>query len=274
MASLARSRLEALREALVAVDPYPWSAVVAWRARALPLFRESFPKHVADFESVTEAPRWLVLPRFSSRGNQWTGEGHRDNLADAAARENEANRRYAAEGRDKIVAWLDGLLEHLAAAPNVAKERKAPGKSVFLVHGHDEAAKQTVARFLERLHLAVIILHEQASRGQTVIEKFENHADVGFAVVLLTGDDLGKARSSSGEALLRARQNVVLELGYFLGVLGRDRVCALREDDVEVPSDLAGVLYVPFDKAGAWKLRIAAEIKAAGIEIDMNRAIA
>jgi predicted nucleotide-binding protein len=155
----------------------------------------------------------------------------------------------------------------------VPRQRTTRGTGVFLVHGSNDAAKQTVARFLERLNLDVTILHEQPDRGQTVIEKFEANASVTYTVVLLTADDVGAVQSSPTDLHPRARQNVLLELGYFLGTLGRTHVCALREEGVEIPSDLSGVLYVPFDAEGAWKLRLATEIKAAGIELDLNRVI-
>jgi predicted nucleotide-binding protein len=144
------------------------------------------------------------------------------------------------------------------------------GTGVFIVHGSNNEAKETVARFLERLQLTVTILHEQPDKGRTIIEKFEDNASVGYAVVLLTADDVGARRTTPNDLQPRARQNVLLELGYFLGTLGRTHVCALREEGVEIPSDLSGVLYVPFDAAGAWKLRLATEIKAAGINVDLN----
>ncbi len=147
------------------------------------------------------------------------------------------------------------------------------GDSIFLVHGHSNEAKESVARFLERLGLETVILHERPDRGRTIIEKFEAHVEVGYAVILLTADDLGGVREEDPTLTARARQNVILELGYFLGALGRTRVCALREEGVEVPSDLSGVLYVPLDPGGAWKLRLAGEIKSAGIAVDLNRAI-
>ncbi len=146
---------------------------------------------------------------------------------------------------------------------------------VFVVHGHDELAKQTVARFIERLGLEAIILHEQANLGKTIIEKFEHHADVGFAVILLTPDDVGasKAAHQAGQPLNdRARQNVVFEHGCFIGKLGRNRVCALHKG-VEIPSDLQGVLYVPLDDSGAWRLSLAKEMKAAGMNVDLNKAM-
>lgn len=149
----------------------------------------------------------------------------------------------------------------------VAEQKKYP-RRVFIVHGHDNEVREAVARFMEALRFDVVILHEQAHRGRTIIEKFEEHADVGFAIVLLTPDDRGAAVSSEATQP-RARQNVVLELGYFLGKLGRERVVALRRGDVEIPSDILGVAYTPFDDAGAWKELLARELKAADYEIDL-----
>ncbi|MHB1544999.1 MAG: TIR domain-containing protein [Gammaproteobacteria bacterium] len=114
-------------------------------------------------------------------------------------------------------------------------------RKVFLVHGHDIAAKELVARFLERVGLEPIILHEQANQGRTVIEKFESYADVPFAVVLLTGDDVGSKAGAKAVLAPRARQNVILELGYFTGKLDRSRVSALFVSGLDVPSDLHGV---------------------------------
>jgi predicted nucleotide-binding protein len=147
---------------------------------------------------------------------------------------------------------------------------QAVSRRVFVVHGHDEGARETGARFLERLGFEPIILHEQSSQGRTVIEKVEAHGNVGFAVVLLTPDDEGC--STQGNPQPRARQNVVLELGYFIGRLGRDRVCALKRGEVEIPSDFHGVVYEQFDASGSWKLALGRELRAAGFEIDWNKA--
>lgn len=141
---------------------------------------------------------------------------------------------------------------------------------VFIVHGHDAEARETVARFLSNVGFEPIILHEQASRGRTVIEKVEANSDVGFAVVLLTPDDLGRARAAE-ELEPRARQNVLLELGYFLAKLGRDRVCALKRGDVVIPSDFAGVVWTEWDGAGAWRASLGKELQAAGYEVDWNK---
>jgi predicted nucleotide-binding protein len=179
----------------------------------------------------------------------------------------------------KFVRILEQRLE--ALVNQAAARRKRGGQSamatdrVFVVHGHDDLTKVTVARFIERLGLQAIILHEQANLGKTIIEKLEHHADVGFAVILLTPDDVGasKAAHQAGQPLNdRARQNVIFEHGCFIGKLGRDKVCALYKG-VEIPSDLQGVLYVPLDDAGAWKLSLAKEMQAAGMNVDLNKAL-
>jgi predicted nucleotide-binding protein len=142
-------------------------------------------------------------------------------------------------------------------------------KRVFIVHGHDAEARETVARFLGNIGFEPIILHEQASRGRTVIEKVEANSDVSFAVVLLTPDDVGRAKAEN-DLEPRARQNVLLELGFFIAKLGRDRVCALKRGDVVIPSDFAGVVWTEWDLAGAWKTALGKELQAAGHQIDWN----
>ena len=147
------------------------------------------------------------------------------------------------------------------------------GSKVFLVHGHDESARETTARFLENLDLEPVILHEQPSGGRTIIEKVEQYSEVAFAVVLLTPDDVGAKREPEPALAPRARQNVILELGYFLGKLGRKHVAAITKDTVEKPSDYDGVVYIQMDAAGAWKLQLAREMKAAGLNVDLNKAV-
>lgn len=149
------------------------------------------------------------------------------------------------------------------------EQPKSDKQKVFIVHGHNQELKINVARVIERLKLTPIILHEQSNTGLTVIEKFEKHSDVSFAVVLLTFDDYGQLKSSS-ENSKRARQNVVLELGYFLGKLGRQNVMPLYEEGVELPSDISGVLYTIIDESENWKFRLVKELKDAGFKVDAN----
>jgi hypothetical protein len=144
---------------------------------------------------------------------------------------------------------------------------------IFIVHGHDGEAREAVARFIERLGFESVILHEQANQGRTIIEKVEANNDVGFAIVLLTPDDEGK---TNGDDKLqpRVRQNVLLELGYFMALLGRNRVCALKKGTVDIPSDFAGVVWEAMDSGSGWKQSLGKELAAAGYTIDWNKIMA
>lgn len=145
---------------------------------------------------------------------------------------------------------------------------------IFIVHGHSEEMKQSTARFLERFNLEPIILHEQPNKGRTIIEKFTDYSDVGYAIVLLSADDMAYVKNGSPDnARYRARQNVILELGYFLGKLGRDRVAAIYEEgkNIEIPSDFSGVIYIPYSNNDSWKLQLAKELRVSNFEIDMNK---
>lgn len=177
--------------------------------------------------------------------------------------------------RERQLGFLEGLALH---KPGIAGLEKTlienrpihPSKKVFIVHGHDVETKESVARFIERLRLEPIILHEQPNSGRTIIEKFEVFSDVGFAIVLLTPDDVGGTATNSQSLKPRARQNVILELGYFMGKLSRFRVCALYKHGVEIPSDYQGVLYVELDAAGAWRTKLAQELVQANFSIDLE----
>ena len=171
--------------------------------------------------------------------------------------------------------WTDDVETSLQADVPHVKGASASNR-VFVVHGRDEAAKQMVARYLEGLELEPVILQELPSEGRTIIEKFEDYAQtVGFAVILGTPDDVGALADdcySDGNLKLqpRMRQNVVLELGYFAGTIGRKRVCALLKGDIERPSDYDGVIYIPMDDYGGWRVELAKEMRAAGLPVDMN----
>lgn len=165
---------------------------------------------------------------------------------------------------------IEELAPELEIKSTTPPEPKAFSRRIFVVHGRDHEPKEAVARFLEGLGFEAIILHEQANQGRTVIEKVEAHADVDFAVIMLTPDDLGKVKDEA-ELAPRPRQNVLLELGYFIGRLGRSNVCALKRGQLEVPSDFAGVVWEEFDAAGAWRAVLGRELQAAGHQIDWNK---
>jgi Predicted nucleotide-binding protein containing TIR-like domain len=173
--------------------------------------------------------------------------------------------------RDLIIPFTREFKRYVLSRGKPAERLVVPGSNkVFIVHGHDEAALHGLARFLEKLGLKAIVLAEQPNKGRTVIEKFEGSAgEVGFAVVLMTPDDVGGAAGQ--DQSMRARQNVLFELGYFSGKLGRGRVCLLRKGAVEVPSGLFGVIYTDMDEAGAWREKLVHELKAAKLDFDPNR---
>lgn len=175
-------------------------------------------------------------------------------------------------GVRKAIAILQAAkmeVELSGGAPQPMTGGQATGTHVFVVHGHDDATKHAVARFLRAATgNDPVILHEHPDGGRTVIEKFEQYAaEAAFAVVIATPDDVGR-KAADDELQPRARQNVVFEWGFFYGALGRDRVALLYEDTVERPSDIAGVVTIPLDANGAWKMLLARELEAAGLGID------
>jgi predicted nucleotide-binding protein len=156
-----------------------------------------------------------------------------------------------------------------ASGDTAANDGISRSRKVFIVHGHEGEPREAVSGFLRKIDFTPVILHEQSNQGRTIVEKFEAHADVAFAVVLLTPDDIGG--SKDGELKPRARQNVILELGFFIGKLGRKNVCAIKLGEVEIPSDILGVAWTPFDEHGAWKTALAKELRDAGHDIDWNK---
>lgn len=184
--------------------------------------------------------------------------------------------------------WLRDLVARLALAvepetpgpPRTESEahrkqdaRTTRGPDVFIVHGRAAGGfLDGAARFIEQLALRPVILAEQANEGRTLIEKFETYAEVDYAIVLLTPEDFAyDAGDEPPPQPNRARQNVILEVGYFMGKLGRPNVVALLQEGVEVPSDILGIAYLPLDDGDAWKTLLARELIAAGFEIDPTR---
>ena len=157
---------------------------------------------------------------------------------------------------------------------SLAQSQSVQSKSVFVVHGHDHAMKDAVANYIHKLELNPIILGDEASGGDTLIEKLERFRDVKYAIVLLSPDDVGSKKPVGGtkpDLTTRARQNVIFELGLFIGCLGRANVCPMKNDVGELPSDYLGVGFVPYDKEGAWKLYLVRELVKAGFTIDPKK---
>jgi predicted nucleotide-binding protein len=194
-----------------------------------------------------------------------------------------ADRDDLADDTERRIQRLDSILNRidLMAGPapvtppgQRAAHAQAVGTQIFVVHGRDTARKQEVARFLERLTgREVLILNELPNHGQTLMEKLERYAEqAAYTVVILTGDDVGGLKGSDESQKPRARQNVILELGFFYGRLGRANVSVLFEEGVEAPSDMSGVAYAALDLAGGWKFDLAKDLRAAGVDADLNRA--
>ncbi|MGF0170197.1 TIR domain-containing protein [Streptomyces sp. Marseille-Q5077] len=171
---------------------------------------------------------------------------------------------------------IRSLNDQLEKEYNVTTERSRidPDGSIFVVHGHTERLSE-VQLLLERAtSRKVTVLHEQPNRGRLLLQKFEVHAqDAAYAVVLLTGDDRGKSAKATGSTKARARQNVVFELGYFMGILGNERVAALLEPGVEKPSDIEGVVYITFDQSDNWKNQLGQELRELNIDFDAARIV-
>lgn len=251
-----------------------------------------------------------VLPAYESRGAEYGGERFAvwrrrlydfldNNLPGESSRldsklstrllaigigESDANVFWRYKG-NKAASFLDSLIldleqqeyEFVLEADNPTTEANVieahptcKPTQVFIVHGHDDLTKVQTARFVEMLGFQAVILHEQASRGKTIIEKIEACTHVGFAIVLYTADDQGSDKTSASEGKLRARarQNVIFEHGYLIAKLGRERVVPLVSGDIEIPSDIHGMVYVTDTD---WQVSIAKEMLAAGYDVDFNR---
>lgn len=183
---------------------------------------------------------------------------------------------YWDEGKGELINLLNTAYEelNLIALKDLAVEENQYLGEIFIVHGHNEEMKLNVAYTLKNINFKPIILHEQPDEGRTIIEKFEVYSDVKFAIILLSPDDtyFYKKNKKTIEKT-RARQNVILELGFFLGKLGRSHVLILylEDENFEMPSDYAGVLYTKYDKDGAWRLKLVKELKSCGFDIDTNK---
>lgn len=245
-------------------------ALAALQARVIDTLERVFGRDTSGFRRFQGAAH-LVVP---SQGSGFFSVRSPSDYYPAELSKNlERSVRLLEAAQDVLRKDLeDARYDTLFNSEAAALQGQAPSRRVFVVHGHDGEAREIVARFLKTIEFEPVILHEQANQGRTVIEKVEANSDVGFAVVLLTADDLG--RSVKGEQLEpRARQNVLLELGYFIGKLTRAKVCALKRGELEIPSDFAGVVWEKMDDGNGWKMALARELKAAGYTVDLNKAL-
>lgn len=185
------------------------------------------------------------------------------------------------EGKQELINLVNVMIEELTlfqkdiTRNTLEKQITQPkNNKVFIVHGHDSELKNDAERFVHEIGLEPIVLHRQVDKGSTIIEKFEENSDVGFVFVLLTPDEItytvdqAELQDEEREKELRARPNVIFEFGYFVGKLGRERVCCLHKGDIVVPSDLSGLIYKKVDDSiESQAYQIIKELKAAGFDV-------
>ena len=236
--------------------------------------------------------RWCRDTKLAIENSFSEGEGHAEEfrqslvvwqgvapLGEPASARRRRDRKAYLEGLSNAEALLESMMDEVReylddsdeAEQSVYSREAVADRSdhkVFLAHGRDRGARETVARFLENLGLEPVVLAEIPGMGRTIIEKFEAHSRVRFAIVLLTPDDVGPLQGFDRGARPRARQNVIFELGFFVGRLGRGAVCALTAGEVEIPSDYAGVEYIDFDDGDGWKGKLGRELEMAGLPVD------
>jgi hypothetical protein len=223
---------------------------LAWRLRCITLLREMGPR-AEHLLATVERRKPMYYQAFHAEIL-----GALESARDIVSRQTPSPQSEIKKGNSG----------HSLPEPDAGGETR-----VFIVHGHDHSSLQQAARLMEQLELVPIILAEEVSRGRTIIEKLEERAESHAALVLLTPDDVGSTAADAPQALKpRARQNVILELGYFLGLLGRHRVVVLYTPGIELPSDFVGVEYIKLDSEGAWKLRVARELRAGNLPVNLN----
>lgn len=267
-----RKRIEEFEE-LVKAPPIDSDQVESVRVHMVNNLRDIYGQGSAEFDRYEH---WRILPMY-------IGSGWEDPAAEAAneQRNLKAGIEETVKALTGVIRQLEEKREDIAVAEKVVSPapflqqptvKSTKSKRVFVVHGKNDQLKIAVARLVENLGLEAVILHEQPDGGKTVIEKLEaNSIDIGYAIVLLTPDDEGYLKGHPEEAKPRARQNVLIELGLFIGLIGRENVCCLN-GGVDLPSDYDGVVYVPVDSGDSWKYVLAKNMKHAGYPfIDLNK---
>lgn len=224
-------------------------------------FQWELPKNLEDAKSLA----YDIYRSAAENNNNW--------LSSFAF--NLYHQRSMSENIDKLnntfLGYFEQVLEEIINANpeiDIQKPNQAKGNTVFIIHGHDNELKKDVQLLLKNAGVNCFVLHEQPDRGRTIIDKLiEETNSAGYAIALLTPDDL------TSDGVNRARQNVILEIGYFLGKIGKERLRMIVKENIDIPSDLQGILYEKHDSNGAWKIKLLKEIQAVGIYVDIQGAI-
>jgi predicted nucleotide-binding protein len=227
-------------------------------------FYEGISNKIEALESITKRLEFIPEKVIISETQERYKPGISNTVVAVHGHDDEVN--------DSITEKLESIPEKVIISETQEKYEPEISDTVVVVHGEEDEAKISVATFIEKLGLKAVILHEQPNAGQTIIEKFEHNAAIsGYAVVILTSNNAGASKEDTDDAKLRARQNVMLELGYFCGALGRKRVSVLEKEGVDIPSDFLGISCTLFDPGGDWQLSLARDMKSAGLSFDANR---
>lgn len=225
------------------------------------MLRKSDIRSIKIYETEQTSEVLVGIEDNRNRNNEWFFSSNKQSVV--------SYDRYSKDITKKI---LNNESKNISKKDKSNPDKIYDKDKVFIVHGHDNEVKLEVARFIEKIGLEPIILHEQASNSQTIIEKIESYSDVGFGIILYTDCDVGAKKSEFEHLNKRARQNVVFEHGFLIGKLGRSNVCSLVKGDIETPNDISGVVYTSMDSEH-WKIELAKEMKASGYTIDMNKVI-
>lgn len=230
-----------------------------WKKHVGALLRHAFGervKQVSDFEGISYLNFFLAANsrNYNERSDYLSGLGVAKRLLRSIY--DEVSEYFPDDKVGKNEVKDEGMLY----------DRKA-----FIVHGHDTELLLRVKTFLGKIDFEPIVLRDEPNKGRTIIEKFEQNAKVGFAVVLLTADDVGYDKGCPENKKPRARQNVVIELGYFIGRYGRERVIVLCDPTVERPGDIDGLIYIDCTNEPKWKTEIVKELRAANYKLDAQK---
>ncbi len=227
---------------------------VAWTTRVTSVISKMFGEDSAVFQILRSAQSVMTLGNYSDKFEH-------------------AKSHYIAALENALTVLTEDTFGELISRKNAIAPHDLTNK-VFIVHGHDTVAKNDLEAILREMGLDPVVLHRQVDAGKTIIEKFEEHADVGFAFILLTPDELAflvsekEAPEHERAMEFRARPNVIFEFGYFVGKIGRSRTCCLYTGDVSLPSDLNGLLYKKYTSSvEEVAYSIQKELKAAGYNL-------
>ncbi len=170
--------------------------------------------------------------------------------------------------------FLTSTEKPLAPAQPVISASASTPRRIIVVSGTDEVMKQALTKALTKLWLAPVVMQEEPSQGRKIVEHFQDYADVGFAVVLLSPDDYTYPKAEAAtKRKLSPQQDVIFLLGFLLGKLGKSKVLVFYKEsaDFAVPLDFEGVKFTAFDDRDSWKLALIRELTNCVYSVDADR---